>query len=275
MSDRPNTTDTPDATDALLDQLAALAREENDEGAPLSDPRWALYAEGDGMVGEEELRGLAGEAEVDADAAAAAISPLSEDFLAKLTDGAMASLEQAAHSPERQARNEPDKVVSLAAARDKRRRTWGLVAAGITAAAAAALFAILTGSPSFEPIPDYSLDRVVGVSTVRGSDEPVKLRPGQGFEILARPGTSVAGAVGARVWLLQGNAVTELSAKMDISEQGAMRIRGTVPADAAKLGQAQLVVAVGRPGALKSLAPKGGSAPQGTRRLTTPVQVVE
>jgi hypothetical protein len=102
----------------------------------------------------------------------------------------------------------------------------------------------------FQPptVPEYAL-------VANGDTET--LRPGGRFEIEVRPLGPVTGAVGARAFLLRGDAVRPWDPPFVVDRDGSVRIAGPVASLFAGVpaGEWEVAVAVGRPEMLPT-APK-------------------
>jgi hypothetical protein len=115
--------------------------------------------------------------------------------------------------------------------------------------AAAVLVLVLLSRPQIEPLGAYALTVLEAPETARGEAEPLQLRVGERFTLLARPASEVRGQLDATLWLVREGRWLRLPAVVEVSEQGEVRLQGEL-IDAALRGEAELVVTVGRAGAL-------------------------
>jgi hypothetical protein len=169
----------------------------------------------------------------------------------------------------------------------RRRRFVSLVGAGGIVAAAAAF--ALWARPSSQDLvlPAYSVTASGGVREQRGATPPPgaddttaalqRVRPDSELVIAVRPETTVAGAVAARAFLVQGTEVSEARAQTQIAPSGAveLRLRG-VDLVGPRRGHALLRILVGRPSVIASAASptiENGASGPGLRVLTVPVDL--
>lgn len=220
-------------SDDLLRALARVARERRE--AEAREPKWEGLTEG--TLSEEErreLERLAGESP-EAKAAHEAFRPL--DAAAK--ERIVARLEQEGAGK---------KVVSLAA----RRRLARVVVPALAALAAGVLLFVLPRSGA-APVPDYALS-FSGEQAVRADvpeAEVPRVGPGSRFTVLLRPQRAVEGKVEARAFLVRPGEARAWSPRLEVSEEGAVRIQGEGAALASvSPGEWTLAVVVGRPGSL-------------------------
>ncbi|HEY4184236.1 MAG TPA: hypothetical protein VGP07_04170 [Polyangia bacterium] len=172
----------------------------------------------------------------------------------------------------------------------RRQRRVFLATAGGLFASAAGLAIWLRPSAHEPPVPPYTVMASGGEKETRGGGAPnsggdetttptQRLRAGSELVIAVRPDTAVSGPVTARVFLVQGQAITEPHTTTEVASSGAIELR----LHGAELvyqsqGPAVVRVVVGRPGALRALDPRASAptVPGSTawRVLTVPVDLV-
>jgi hypothetical protein len=224
----------------LLRDLARLAREQAHEPGP----EWERLAAGELSPGERES--LRAEAARSAEAAAAweAFRPLDADFQAQL----LARVQQEVAPPPR--------VLPF-----RRVPTWARVA--LPALAAAGLLVALWPSGGPVDLPAYEL-RLAGASSdaravvpsPTSTGETLAFAPGNRFELLLTPATTAGADVEARAYLARDGRVEVLPLPpCEVSAEGALRCLGIVGASVGlPPGEADLLIAVGRRGALPNAA---------------------
>jgi len=157
------------------------------------------------------------------------------------------------------------------------RRWWPALA--IPALAACAFLLVLRPSPFHDgapPLPDYSARIEGGLQDSRGAapsgspsgspsgriDGAVqRVTPQSVLTIVVTPAVDVRGEVGARVFLVGGGRVRELSVRPQVAPSGAVRVEVTGLADLLDRSgsTAQLRVTVGHPEALAQGTAGGGN----------------
>ncbi len=140
-------------------------------------------------------------------------------------------------------------VVPIAERRAPRRRWW------LAAAAAVAASVLLVVWPRGGPLPEYALLLEGGVSATRsvaGSEAAMVVVAGRPLTVKLQPATAVAEPVTARAYLRRGAELRPLSAAtLEVGVTGVITLSGIVGSDLQlPLGDSELVMAVGFPGAL-------------------------
>jgi hypothetical protein len=259
--------------DDLFHALAEAHRERD----PLADPRW-----------EELSRGTLGEAEREAlrssdPEAYALFAPLDEVERAAIADRLLTDRRVA-----------PGALVALAdpeRARPRsssvRPRRWPRTLAAFAAAAtlAVAASALLFVRPAGAPLPPYAavVDGELDVRALpAGPGGVARLGPGSSLDVVLRPATPVTGAVVARAFLVRDGGVRPLSAPLQVSEDGAVRLTGRYEALFAgePPGPCEIVIALGHtlpldPASLKDAIAERGGDLRGGRLVRVPLLLVE
>ncbi|MDI1476478.1 hypothetical protein [Polyangium sp. y55x31] len=185
--------------------------------------------------------------------------PLDEAARARFTDAILAQMEAEKPAEKIPAPAPPPRegaqVVPL-----PKRRTWVPAIAALAAAAAVALLVGLPGrGPSNgDPLPAYELSLLGGEHSTRAEPAPtdprppLRLGPGSSLEIVLRPASPDRKPIAAGGFLIQDGRARVWPIHPDISPDGAVRVAGEretlfpdLPA-----GSYEIVIAVGRPGAL-------------------------
>lgn len=247
--------------DDLLAEVGQLARDER----ILADPRWRALARGE--LGADERAALIALAEQSAEGRAAleAYTPLDAADQAALVEGILAAAPP------------PARPRSLLGARLRR----GAAGAALLAAAALAALWLRRGDP---PLPAY-VATIAGEQAQRAAPPPdaqpggvARLGPGAEIEVLLRPAQSVPGAVDARAFLAREGVERAVPASIERSDDGALRLGGSYEQlfGEAPRGAWELVVVVGRPGALpKSAGEASAAAHPPWQIVRVPVVLVE
>lgn len=274
--DRPEG-DKPDATDELLARLGQLASEEAAD--ELADERWDAMARGE--LSEEEQRALLATLDEDAGDAEALFAPIDAAARTRFADAVRAELSGASDS---KGAGEAAPVISLDAARRRRKRfAWGGAIAAL-AAAAMIFIVVRPGAGPEQPghtpgapggassLPGYEMDFAGGQKSVRsgGHDAPNAisgvplLREGARYTLTIRPETPVDTPVEVAVFLVSGETVKAIEAKVETSEEGAARVVGELPAGI-PVGQWELVALVGDSDALPADGVTASALTEGPR----------
>ena len=228
--------------DRLLRDLAQAAREEHEHEMERWDERWDRLAAGTLSAAEEaELRALAATSE-EARLAYEAFRPLGPELQARVAAAIRAQTETGVPREAPQ----PARVLPF-------RRWSGWLGGSLAAVAAAACLVLLLSTPA--GLPPYTLDVFGGDQTQRGvpagPGTARVLHPGSTIEVTVRPETGVSGPVAAHWYVTRGGEVRKLSGRTEISQEGAVRLSGTLGKDLAIApGDWALWVVVGRPGKL-------------------------
>ncbi len=136
--------------------------------------------------------------------------------------------------------------------------SWARRSAAAAALAAAALLVVLWPTGSAGPLPTYTAALAGGVKVMRGEPEhpadgsqPEVLASGNRFELTLRPETAVEGPLEVATFLALDGGVIPWRVPVEISEQGVVRIAGTVGTKI-KLpaGESTLLIAIAQPGDL-------------------------
>jgi hypothetical protein len=281
--------------DELLQRLAELARQEEDEATGRLDPRWDALAAG--TLAPAEAEALRKEAAGAPEKAAAyeAFTPLGEEFRGRVVEAVRGGLTAAEESPtdwvgSPQPAAPPTPLrklrrLSPPASRidrqDGRRRAWmgGAVAAALAAAVVLVVLRPWTGP---EPLPAYTGHLAGRTQEWRaGEGEQTQpgaplFAPGNRLELVLSPEESVAKPPVVKTFLAHGGELAPWPIPFEVSGHGAVRLAGTVGEDVRlPPGQSTLVVAIGRPGSLPTaaalqarLAERGGARDSGCRLLT-------
>jgi hypothetical protein len=202
------------------------------------DDRWDRLSHG-GLSPEEEseLRALA-ETSEEARQAWEAFRPLGADFQARVV---------------RSIQSEITAAKPLAKPLPFRRRPSRIAGWSAAAAAVAAVLILFLRTPA-APLPPYSMEKISGVSTMRG-DEPAAavplLAPGDRFQTILRPETTASrtGQLEAQIFLSRGPDLRRLEVQRDIDPNGSVQVKGTIDRDI-QAGSWILWAVVGRRGDL-------------------------
>jgi hypothetical protein len=245
-------------TEPWFRALAGTAREED----VAADPDWEALASGQ-LSAEDEAALVARAQRTSAGRVAyEAFRPLDEVERGEIEAKILA---------QRGARD-PPAVTPLR----RRRVLWAFAAA----AALAGAFALFVPRFSGEAmVPAYELAMAGGEQMERGTPDAQgsapRFGPGSMVEIVARPKVAVAGKVDVRGALVQDGRSQAWRPPLEITPEGVAHIAGTretvfpgVPD-----GAWELVLAVGRPGALPQ-DPAAGNAEQGVQLLRAKVVLV-
>lgn len=239
--------------DDLLDAVGRVAREHE-----RVDERLERLAAG--TLSDQERAELEREAATNPELARALelFRPLDADVRARI------AAEVAPVRQLRTARPEPSRLVWLAAA--------------LAAAAAVVLVLLFRSGP--EPLPDYELAALGGVSEQRAPSTAVQIAPGAELTLLLRPATSVVGDVVAYAFRVDGGEVVPLDVRVQRSETGAVRLELSADPLLAGQGSRRLVrVVVARASAVSSpkqaaaLAGRGPGQGAGHQVLETEIGV--
>lgn len=232
-----------------LKELAQVNREKEAEERDQLDERWDRLSAGELSPEEEaELRALA-ETSEEAREAYEAFRPLGAEFQARMVSTLLAELKGRAPA-------EPEEQRSwILRFRPTITRFGGWVTA--TAAALYLLVRIIAPQP---PLPAYASNLTGGVQAYRGESDPAKglpvFVPGSLLTLDVRPQQSVTGRVEAHGFLARGAEIVawEPPPPFDISDKGAVRLRGTLGQDIQlPPGNWRIWVVVGRPRKIPSI----------------------
>jgi len=136
-----------------------------------------------------------------------------------------------------------------------RRRLLAALAATTLAGAGAGVY-LLRAAPGAPPLPAYTLAFEGADDSIRGDPAPAAgaaptLTEGTPLTMEARPGAPVVGPVDARAFARCGGRDLEIMHGIDVSAAGAARLSGSVAELLGSVeGECDLLLAVGRPGAL-------------------------
>lgn len=285
----------PEPYEALLGALRALEREE--AGDALAEARWERVAAGtataedlaeieregadDGLAQEllaplgaaaEERYARAIEAEIGAQRGAPPVvgAPTISPDAPAISPEAPTTPASAIVAP---AVVSPAPVIPLA-----RRRGARVAAVCAALAMAAALLLVLRSSPPGQALPAYELSLTGGEAFERGEPSPERLRIARGSRVVLalRPSTPAAGPLEARAFVVQGGKATPLELSVRVSPDGALRLSGSVGAEAPLVpGDAEIAAVVGRPGTLAAVGDAALVEGEGRRVLRQPVRVIE
>ncbi len=263
--------------DDLLRRLAELARQEEDEAEGPLDPRWDALAAGRLSPAEAEaLRVEAGESAATA-AAYEAFAPLDAGFRSRVVEAVQGRL--AGETREPAVATPAAAVASLEARRssppaigtrrsgnaESRRRRWLGRASVAAALAAAVVLVVLRPWSALAPLPVYSAHLTGWTRQWRAGEEGAApsapapaaplFEPGNRLELVLTPQESVAEAPAVRTFLLHGGDLAPWTVPYEVSDQGAVRLGGTVGEEVRlPAGASSVVVAIGRPGSLPEVA---------------------
>lgn len=239
------------------DPLKALGAYTREADALWADPRWERLATG--TISPEERAELERMAAADPEAARAMamFQPIEEAELAR-TVAAVTSPPASASAVAR-----PQAPARGAGGGRRPFVRWAL--AGALAAAAVVLVAVLRAPPGGRPLPTYEL-ALEGVKQVRGSTlsagAPL-FTPDARFELVVRPGWQAPGAVACAGFLWAQGRLLAWEPVFEVSSQGACRLSGRardlLPS---WTGEAELVIWVGRPEALRRARPEASADPR-------------
>lgn len=230
----------------LLQDLAEIAREEEERELSRLDRRWddlaagALDATETGRLQEQSR-----ESEELAEAFEA-FRPLGPEFRSRMAEAARFQLAGNAQASREETRAPSGRVL--------RPRSWG--GAGALVALAASLVFFVFWPSGQPPLPGYSMESQGNTREFRAerSGEPgeLLLADGNRLQIILSPEREVEGELRARVDLWHQGSSGELGApRIEISPQGAVRIDGTVGLDLTLPdGPSALIVVLGRPDSL-------------------------
>jgi hypothetical protein len=269
-------------TDELLKAVAQAAREDEIE----ADPRWSALVEG--KLSEQDRAALEALASSSPrhDEALRLLTPLDEGARARFADAILAQMQgDEAAAKEGPAPAPPPREGAQVLPFPKR-RPWVPAVAALGVAAGVALFIGLRGSPreprsivetsyhgpndmmvgvaseneplNNSPVPAYEIALLGGEQTTRADPAPadprsaVLLGPGSSLEILLRPATPEQKPIAVRGFLIRDERARLWEIKPDVSPDGAVRIAGERERLFANMpaGSYEIVIAVGRPGAL-------------------------
>lgn len=253
----------------------ALREHAREEDATAADPRWDALARGDASA--EDIAALERMAADDpaAGEALALFRPVGDAAQSRYADAIIAELGRGAEAAPA-VKAAPPRIEPPV----KRRaiRWVAPAAAGLAMAAAIALF-VGQRSPG-GALPSYAVTFSGGEATSRS--EPVapvpELAAGSRFTIALRPATSVAGSIGARVFLVQGDTLEPVEAEVKVSADGAVRLSVRLgDAIDARAGGAEIVAVVARPEALPPATARARDLVEGGDRrvIRQPVRIVE
>jgi len=270
-------------TDELLKAVAQAAREDEIE----DDPRWSALVEG--KLSEQDRAALEALASSSPrhDEALRLLKPLDEGARARFADAILAQMQGDEAASKESPSPAPPPREGAQVLPFPKRRPWAPALAALAVAAAVALFFGLRESPSQKtatfragsptiangpsdeaPVPAYEIALLGGEQNTRADPAPadlfgspappsrvpsaVLLGPGSSLEILLRPATPEQKPIAVRGFLLRDERARLWEIKPDVSPDGAVRIAGeretlfpNMPA-----GSYEIVIAVGRPGAL-------------------------
>lgn len=203
-----------------LRELAQVNREMEAEERDRLDDRWDRLSRGELSTEEEsELRALA-ETSEDARQAWEAFRPLGADFQASV----VRSIQSEMGAPKPLPKPLPF------------RKRPSLIVRWSAAAAAVAAMLILFLRPPAAPLPAYSMEKISGVSTMRGDQSEAAvplLAPGDRFQTILRPETKTSrtGQLEAQIFLSRGPDLRQLEIQRDIDPNGSVKVKGTIDRD--------------------------------------------
>ncbi|MFT3768588.1 MAG: hypothetical protein QM820_24340 [Minicystis sp.] len=242
--------------------VRAFARER--EAEMLADPRWDALARGEASPDEIAALERMAEADPRAREALALFRPLGEEaqdrYVAAILGGkgsrGGAAIPGSGAATDGGAANDGGSASRSLDPSSKRRLLRWLVPVSTAVAVAAAVALMVIRKPDAGlALPGYELTFAGGEATSRGEPAaaiPV-VEPGSRFTLTLRPATAVAGPIGARVFLVQGEAAEAIDAEVKVSADGAVRVVGRLGgAIHARPGDAEIVAVVARPEALPS-----------------------
>ena len=181
------------------------------------------------------------------------------------------------------------------------RRNLGFAAGGLAVAlAAAAAFSVwMRPADQAAMLPAYFVSASGGVSELRagrpepGTEDgttiapPERLRSESELRVVCRPDTAIVGPLAVRAFFVQGDAVDEVIPVVQLAPTGAVELRLSGHDLLSRhRGQGRLRVVVGRPRAIREVAPPmaasesderyGSTSARGDRRwLTVPLDLLE
>jgi hypothetical protein len=279
----------PEQYEALLGALRALEREE--AGDALAEARWERVAAGTATA--EDLAEIEREEAGDAPAREllAPLGPAAEERYAKAIEAEVAAQRAAAPvvgaptiSPTAPAISAAEAIAAPAVsprapviALARRRGARVAAACAALAMAAALALALRSGTPG-QALPAYELSLTGGEAFERGEPSPERLRIARGSRVVLalRPSTPAAGPLEARAFVVQGGKATPLELSVRVSPDGALRLSGSVGAEAPLVpGDAEIAAVVGRPGTLGAAGEAALVEGEGRRVLRRAVRVIE
>lgn len=227
--------------DRWLRDLAQVNREREVEERSHLDERWDRLSAGELTPEEEaELMALA-ETSEEAREAYEAFRPLGPDFQARVVSAIQAQEPKARVLPFRRA---------VA-------RYGGWMSAAV--AAAAALFLVVRDPASPPPLPAFNANLSGGAREYRGATEPSSGTPvfvaGSLLTLEVSPQQPVTGPLEAHAFLARGADIVrwEPEPHLDVSPQGAVRLRGTLGQEIRlEPGEWKIWIVIGRRGRLPS-----------------------
>ena len=255
MKDRPS-------EEQLARALGAFVREEG--GRIIDDPCWDALARGEATP--EQVAELTRLAEEDATAreALALFQPVGDEAKERYAAAIVAELGGAASAElggsNLGGSNLGGSNLGAPQRRDpapKRRVLRWIAPASAALALAAGIALFVSRQPPEPSLPGYAIALTGGVATSRSlpAAEGAVLAPGARFTVVLSPATAAAGAVAARVFLVQGDLVEVVEADAKVSPDGAVRLLATLSAEShAEPGTAEIVAVVARPEALPAVA---------------------
>ncbi len=275
-------------TDRLMQSLGQVAREQN--GRAAGDDRWPALCTGQLPAAEEEALRAQARTSESARRALEAFEPLGPEFRARVVRRLHRQIETEAKAAEglgardaapgraetgRAETDEPDAEAGPGEIEPEIRTAaawWRWPAAAATAAAAAAAV-IAVMLPRADPIPVYHLALHGGASSQRAAEPETEPRfvAGSPFELVLRPETAVSGPISVRTFIGHGPSLERWEVAPQISDQGSIRIAGTVGGEIRlESGRHVLSIVAGRRGKLpgaESLRdiPAGDLEPRRTR----------
>lgn len=198
------------------------------------------------MKDEELMRQVARAMQSELEAEAAQLAPELDSKLAtstrdRLVEDVMAQLAR----PRPSVQSKPTKRVAAS-----HRALLGLGALAACASVASAVY--LRDATHTRELPAYASSATGGVQKLRSSqlpaadEAPLRLGAAGQLEWLIRPERPVAGAIGVRTWYRQRSRFEPLPVAAEVSEQGSVRITGSVADWHLPQGEVVLVTAVGR-----------------------------
>jgi hypothetical protein len=238
--------------DDILERLAEMARESEEEERARLDSRWDELSAGTLPEGERRALEAAAEASPQDRAALEAFSPLGREFHRRVA--ARLRAEGLVGARARPASAAPWKPPW---------KLWGpwLRWPALAAAAAAVLLVVLWPGGGPGPLPEYTATLTGGVQSMRSAPEPGEperelpaatvFAPGNTLELVLRPRRAVEGPVAVAAYRHmpgEPGAWVGWQPPLETSEAGTVRIRGRVGEELGlPSGDSTLLVAVGRP----------------------------
>ncbi|MFI5298470.1 MAG: hypothetical protein ACHREM_10250 [Polyangiales bacterium] len=230
--------------DEILAHLADAVRRRPGVAAPLST---AMERVAEGDVRDEAIDAVAAEQGLDPSIARDALRPLGDEFKRDVLANVLAArAKQAVPRPAL-------RIVEGPSAAKKRRPAS--VLAGVTTALALAASTLLwvSSRTQVDGLPLYVFSATGGDKDLRGASAPVdvRLRRDSTLSMLMRPSDRVRGGVEARLAVVKDGNARVWSGPLDVSVDGAVRVRASAVALFPEgVGGFDVVLVVGRAGTL-------------------------